>query len=43
MPVDGWLGTVSETETMCFYDAKSWPDKNRAKGKLPKGCSNAPH
>jgi hypothetical protein len=38
MPVDGWLGTVSETEAMCFYDAKSWTAKSRAKGKPPTGC-----
>jgi hypothetical protein len=39
MPEDGWLGTVSETEVMCFYDAKSWPAKQQAKGNPPKGCT----
>jgi hypothetical protein len=42
MPTDGWEGTVSETEVMCFYDAKSWPAAKRDAGKLPQGCANAP-
>jgi hypothetical protein len=37
-PDAGWSGTLVETEHMCFYDAKSWTDKDRAKGKLPAGC-----
>jgi hypothetical protein len=39
MPEDGWIGTVSDTEFMCFYDAKSWTAKDRSKGKLPSGCA----
>ncbi|HTT97560.1 MAG TPA: hypothetical protein VMF58_05885 [Rhizomicrobium sp.] len=42
MPVDGWAGTVSDTEYLCFYDAKSWPAAKRNAGKLPAGCTNAP-
>ncbi len=42
MPADGWVGTVSETEVMCFYDATSWPADQRNAGKLPKGCGKAP-
>jgi hypothetical protein len=37
-PVDGWSGKLVETEYMCFYDAASWPARNRAEGKPPKGC-----
>lgn len=43
MPEGGWIGTVTETEYMCFYDAKSWPARKRAAGKLPVGCANAPN
>jgi hypothetical protein len=37
-PEEGWSGKLTETEYMCFYDATSWTAKDRAKGKLPKGC-----
>jgi hypothetical protein len=37
-PDAGWSGKLVETEYLCFYDAKSWTAKNRAKGKLPDGC-----
>jgi hypothetical protein len=37
-PEAGWTGKVKETEYLCFYDAKSWTAKSRAKGKLPDGC-----
>jgi len=39
-PSDGWTGKkVTETEHMCFYDAKSWPVRKRNAGKLPVGCT----
>ena len=38
-PEAGWSGSLVETEHMCFYDAKSWTDKDRARGKLPTGCT----
>jgi hypothetical protein len=43
MPTAGWSGTVVETEFLCFYDATSWPAHQRAKGKLPVGCTGIPH
>jgi hypothetical protein len=42
MPTGGWSGTVTETEYLCFYDAKSWPAANRAKGVPPIGCTGVP-
>jgi hypothetical protein len=39
MPAGGWTGTVSEKETLCLYDAKSWLAAARAAGRLPKGCT----
>jgi hypothetical protein len=42
VPQGGWQGKVTETEFLCFYDAKSWTAKQRAKGVAPGGCSNVP-
>ena len=42
MPTGGWSGTVTETEYLCFYDAKSWPAAKRAKGVPPVGCTGVP-
>ena len=43
-PVGGWARmTVTETEYLCFYDAKSWTAKKRKAGLPPVGCGKVPH
>jgi hypothetical protein len=40
-PSGGWSTSITETEYLCFYDAKSWPVSKRQPGKavtLPAGC-----
>jgi len=39
-PKHGWRGKLTETEWLCFYDAKSWPADQRTKA-LPTGCTRA--
>jgi len=38
-PAGGWTAKLTEVESLCFYDAVSWPAAARATGKLPKGCA----
>jgi hypothetical protein len=43
-PAGGWgRVTVTETEYLCFYDAKSWSAKRRNAGNPPAGCTKVPH
>jgi hypothetical protein len=37
-PADGWSGTITETDYLCFYDPTTWTAKQRAHGTLPAGC-----
>lgn len=37
-PAAGWVGRVTETEWLCFYDRLSWPPPTRALT-LPLGCA----
>jgi hypothetical protein len=37
-PGAGWKAKVTETEYLCFYDAKSWSAAARAAGRMPRGC-----
>ena len=38
-PANGWKTAITETEYLCFYDAKSWSAAARTSGKMPKGCA----
>jgi hypothetical protein len=37
-PTEGFVGTVTEIEVLCFYDLNTWPLAMRSAGMLPPQC-----
>jgi len=42
IPPAGLIGSLSETEYLCFYDLASWPQAKREALQLPAGCGPVP-